>query len=69
MPGQSSRSQPTPRQQEVLDLLLRGATNKQIAGRLGITERGVKYHVSLLLTYYAVGSRAELISLLLRRRR
>jgi DNA-binding NarL/FixJ family response regulator len=37
--------------------------------RLGITERGVKHHVSQLLMLYAVMSRAELIAIVLGRKR
>lgn len=68
MPANSTRKQPSPRQQEVLDLLVRGMTNKEIGGRLGITERGVKHHVSRLLALHAVGNRAELIAIVLGRR-
>ena len=39
----------TPRQWEVLALLPEGLTNDQIAQRLGITERGARYHVSEIL--------------------
>jgi DNA-binding NarL/FixJ family response regulator len=67
MPANSSRRQPSPRQQQVLDLLVRGMTNKEIGERLGISERGVKYHVSRLFVLYDVESRAELIAIVLRR--
>jgi DNA-binding CsgD family transcriptional regulator len=53
----------------VLELLLRGMTNKEIGARLGISERGVKHHVSQLLMLYAVMSRAELIAIVLGRKR
>jgi DNA-binding NarL/FixJ family response regulator len=46
----------------VLDFLIQGMTNKEIAGHLRIKERSVKYHVSQLLSLYAVGNRAELIA-------
>ncbi len=39
----------TSRQQQVLDLLARGASNKRIAGQLGISEATVKLHVHRLL--------------------
>jgi DNA-binding NarL/FixJ family response regulator len=68
MPANSSRRQPPPRQQQVLDLLIRGMTNKEIGERLGISERGVKYHVSRLFLLYEVESRAELMATVLRRR-
>jgi DNA-binding NarL/FixJ family response regulator len=69
MPANSSRRQPSRRQGEVLELLLRGMTNKEIGARLGISERGVKHHVSQLLMLYAVMSRAELIAIVLGRKR
>jgi DNA-binding NarL/FixJ family response regulator len=53
----------------VLDLLVRGMTNKEIAARLGISERGVKHHVSRLFVLHAVENRTELIAIVLRRKR
>jgi DNA-binding CsgD family transcriptional regulator len=49
----------TPREQEVLSLLREGLTNEQIAERLGITERGARYHVSEILSKLGVSSRQE----------
>jgi DNA-binding CsgD family transcriptional regulator len=49
----------TPRQLEVLGFLRMGLTNDQIAQRLGITERGARYHVSEILSKLGVGSREE----------
>jgi DNA-binding NarL/FixJ family response regulator len=69
MPANSSRRQPSPRLQQVLERLLRGKTNKEIGERLGISERGVKHHVSRLLVAYKVESRAELIAIVLGRQR
>lgn len=39
----------TPREQEVLALLAEGASNKEIARRLGITAHTAKFHVGSLL--------------------
>lgn len=69
MAANPPRRQPSPRQREVLDHLVRGTTNKEIAAKLGISERGVKYHVSQLLALYAVANRAELIAVVLGQRR
>jgi DNA-binding CsgD family transcriptional regulator len=69
MVGNSARRQPSPRQQGVLDLLVRGMTNKEIGARLGISERGVKHHVSKLLALYGVEHRAGLIAIVLGRKR
>jgi DNA-binding CsgD family transcriptional regulator len=49
----------TPRQWQVLELLREGLTNEQIAGRLGISADGAKFHVSEILGKLAVGSRDE----------
>ena len=49
----------TPRQWEVLDLLRDGLTNEQIAGRLGITLDGAKFHVSEILGRLGLSSREE----------
>lgn len=56
----------TPREQEVLGLLLLGNTNKQIAARLCISCYTVRDHVSSLLRKIGVESRAVLISRQLR---
>lgn len=50
----------TARQREVLDLAAEGYENKEIAGRLGISEQAVKQQVSVLLKKFRVGSRAVL---------
>lgn len=49
----------TPREQEVLELLRLGLTNREIAQRLGISTDGVKYHVSSILGKLGVRSRYE----------
>jgi DNA-binding CsgD family transcriptional regulator len=49
----------TPRESEVLALLREGLTNEQIAGRLGISESGARYHVSEILSKLGVSSREE----------
>jgi len=53
----------TTRQREVLDLVVQGLTNKEIARELHITERTVKYHVGLILEQMGVQSRYDLIHL------
>jgi DNA-binding CsgD family transcriptional regulator len=49
----------TPREWDVLALLREGASNDAIAGRLGITERTAKFHVSEILGKLGVASREE----------
>jgi two-component system, NarL family, nitrate/nitrite response regulator NarL len=56
------------REQEVLDSLLENLSNKEIASRLNIAERTVKFHVSNLLNKFGVRRRADLILLTFQRR-
>lgn len=51
------------REKEVLDIVLESLSNKEIASRLNISERTVKFHVSNLLTKFSVQRRADLILL------
>lgn len=53
----------TPRQHVILRNVARGKTNKDIAAELGISEQGVKVHVSRLLERYGAENRVELVSL------
>ena len=55
----------TRREQEVLDCLIENLSNKEIAKKLGISERGVKFHVSNLLDKHRVQRRSDLILLFL----
>ena len=49
----------TPRETEVLDLIVRGATNAEIARELVISAKTVDHHVSAVLGKLGVGSRRE----------
>src|SRR5262245_11853652 len=49
----------TPRQLEVLDLMAKGRTNREICDRLGIAEGTVKTHVATLLEALDVANRTE----------
>lgn len=51
------------REQEIMDGLLQNLSNKEIAVRLNISERTVKFHVSNLLRKFNVQRRADLILL------
>ncbi len=57
------------REQEVLDSLLENLSNKEIANKLNISERTVKFHVSNLLNKFGVRRRADLILLCYQRQR
>jgi len=48
------------REQEVLDCVLQGCANKEIANKLNVAERTVKFHVSSLLAKFGVSDRVAL---------
>lgn len=52
----------TPRETEVLRLLVEGVGNKEIAYRLGISEHTVKFHVASLLDKLDAESRTEAVA-------
>lgn len=54
------------RETEVLNMLVTGASNKEIANRLGISIHGVKRHVSTLLNQFHSPNRVHLVSHILR---
>ncbi len=55
----TSRNQLTPREQEVLKLLVEGLTNKEIGAKLYIAELTVKKHVQSIITKLGVSDRTE----------
>ena len=60
-PRALSSLQLTVRQQQVLALLMRGKSNKEICRTLGIAERTVKIHVTALLNALRVTSRTQAV--------
>jgi DNA-binding NarL/FixJ family response regulator len=53
----------TPREQEVLELLAQGLTNKAIAERLGVSDHTAKFHVNSILGKLGAGTRTEALVL------
>jgi len=51
----------TEREREILQLVAKGGSNKQIAVALAITERTVKFHVSAILRKLNAANRAEAV--------
>jgi FixJ family two-component response regulator len=51
----------TPRERDVLRLVIQGRLNKQIAGDLGISEKTVKFHRGRVMEKTQAGSVAELV--------
>lgn len=51
----------TAREQDVLELLASGLTNKEIATRLGITDHTVKFHVNAILAKLGAETRTEAV--------
>ena len=56
----------TPRELEVLALMVEGLNNPQIAERLVVSRSTVKFHVSSILSKLGVASRTEAVSLALK---
>jgi DNA-binding NarL/FixJ family response regulator len=61
--ARSARAKLTDRQKEVLRLLARGRTNKDIARQLGLSESTAKFHVASLLRTLGADNRAEAAAL------
>jgi DNA-binding NarL/FixJ family response regulator len=60
-------SELTPREREVLSLMARGKSNKEIGSALGITEATVKCHVSVILLRLEVNDRTQAVIVALQR--
>jgi NarL family two-component system response regulator LiaR len=58
----------TPRERDVLRLVVEGLANKQVARRLGITEKTVKTHVSNILQKLGAADRTQAAVLAVRNR-
>lgn len=60
-PEASTQFKVTPREQEVLALIVEGFSNAEIAYRLGISQFTVKNHVSNILTKLGVATRTDAV--------
>ncbi len=61
-PTETTRSNPaglTPRQLEVLDLMMQGMTNLEIAEKLFLSKKTVEHHVSAIYSKLGVSGRAK----------
>jgi DNA-binding NarL/FixJ family response regulator len=65
--ARQNRSELTAREQEVLQLLLQGRSNKEIAGDLSIAARTVKLHVGHILQKLNVMDRTQAVTVALQR--
>jgi DNA-binding NarL/FixJ family response regulator len=50
----------TPRERQIVDLLSAGASNKEIAKRLNVTERTVKAHLTAIFRKLGLSGRLQL---------
>ncbi len=58
----------TPREQEVLELLVKGLSNQEIADRLSVSHATATAHVSNILSKLEVSNRAEAVALALEKK-
>ena len=57
--GRPPASELSAREREILELIVKGKSNKEIADALGITEGTVKWHVNLILSRLSVSDRTQ----------
>jgi DNA-binding NarL/FixJ family response regulator len=60
------RSDLTARELQILELVARGSTNKQIAGTLDISDNTVRHHVNNIMEKLQVSDRTEAVATALR---
>lgn len=61
LPPLDIKEELTPREQEVIQLLAQGMTNKAIAHQLEISENTVKFHVTAIMTKLEAQSRTDAV--------
>jgi DNA-binding NarL/FixJ family response regulator len=59
----------TYRQQQIVDLVLDGASNRQIAERLGLSEQTIKNQLTTIYEKLGISNRLQLAMLAVRERR
>jgi NarL family two-component system response regulator YdfI len=67
LPEDSESATLTPRERDVLDMLARGLSNKQIAARLTLAENTVKFHVASILAKLDATTRTQAVTIGVRR--
>jgi DNA-binding CsgD family transcriptional regulator len=65
-PGDELASALTPREREVLALLIEGASNKEIARALALSVHTVKFHIAALTEKLGARSRVEAVAIAIR---
>jgi DNA-binding NarL/FixJ family response regulator len=56
------------REKQIVDALLAGCTNKEIAHQLGVSDQTIKNQLTMLYKKMGVSSRLELVLLAMKRR-
>ena len=64
---QAVNREPTPRQREVLQFLAKGCSAKEIARRLGVSQRTVEHHKYNMMAQMGIKTTAELIQYAVKR--
>jgi DNA-binding NarL/FixJ family response regulator len=59
----------TYRQQQIVDLVLEGASNRQIAERLGLSEQTIKNQLTTIYEKLGISNRLQLAMLAVRERK
>lgn len=65
--GEAGRQPLTPRETEVVELLVEGLSNKAIAARLGISDQTVKFHVAAICAKLGAANRTDAVRRAIRR--
>jgi two-component system NarL family response regulator len=61
VPGKLNRPALSPRELDILRLIVKGLSNQETAGALNITRGTVKWHVNIILRRLDVGDRTQAV--------